>query len=179
MAGKHTPIAWIVEPLGKAHDRLSFSCGYEALDRYLREQASQDARRRVAAPFVLVQESERKAVVGYYTLSALGIDLHDLPDNVIKKLPSYPVVPVTLLGRLAVDLQYRGQGAGEFLLVDALLRAYTQSSQIAAAAVVVDAIDEQAARFYRHFGFTPFPNKPTRLFLPVKTVAELFDRDSR
>ena len=179
MAGKHTPIAWIVEPLGKAHDRLSFSCGYEALDRYLREQASQDARRRVAAPFVLVQESERKTIVGYYTLSALGIDLHDLPDNVIKKLPSYPVVPVTLLGRLAVDLQYRGQGAGEFLLVDALLRAYTQSSQIAAAAVVVDAIDEQAARFYRHFGFTPFPDKPTRLFIPMKTVVELFSRDSR
>jgi len=178
MAVKHKPTAWIVEPLGKAHDRPSFSCGYEVLDRYLLEQASQDARRRVAAPFVLVQESERKTIVGYYTLSALGIDLHDLPGNVIKKLPSYPVVPVTLLGRLAVDQHYRGQRAGEFLLMDALLRAYTQSSQIAAAAVVVDAIDEHAARFYRHFGFTHFPDKPTRLFLPMKTVAELFDRDS-
>ena len=121
MAGKTTPTAWIVEPLGKAHDRQKFSCGYEALDRYLREQASQDARRRVAAPFVLVQDSDRKTIIGYYTLSALGIDLHDLPDNVIKKLPSYPVVPVTLLGRLAVDQHHRGQGAGEFLLVDALL----------------------------------------------------------
>ena len=179
MAGKTTPTAWIVEPLGKAQDRQNFSCGYEALDRYLREQASQDARRRVAAPFVLVQESDRKTIIGYYTLSALGIALHDLPDNVIKKLPSYPVVPVTLLGRLAVDQHHRGQGAGEFLLVDALLRAYTQSSQIAAAAVVVDAIDEQAARFYQHFGFTPFPDKPTRLFLPMKTVAELFGRDTR
>ena len=178
MAVKHQPAAWIVEPLGKAHDRQKFSCGYEALDRYLREQASQDARRRVAAPFVLVQESDRKTIIGYYTLSALGIALHDLPDNVIKKLPSYPVVPVTLLGRLAVDQHHRGQGAGEFLLVDALLRAYTQSSQIAAAAVVVDAIDEQAARFYRHFGFAPFPDKPTRLFIPMKTVAELFRRDS-
>ena len=178
MAVRNKPAAWIVEPLGNVHDRPSLSCGSEVLDRYLREQASQDARRWVAAPLVLVHESDRKTIIGYYTLSALGIDLHDLPDNVIKKLPSYPVVPVTLLGRLAVDQHYTGQGAGEFLLVDALLRAYTQSSQIAAAAVVVDAIDEQAARFYRHFGFTQFPDMPTRLFLPMKTVTELFGRDS-
>ncbi len=178
MAVRNKPVTWIVEPLGTVHDRPSFSCGYEVLDRYLREQASQDARRRVAAPFVLVAESERKTIVAYYTLSALGIDLHDLPDNVIKKLPSYPVVPVTLLGRLAIDQHYTGQGAGEFLLVDALLRAYMQSSQIAAAAVVVDAIDEHAAHFYRHFGFTHFPDKPRRLFLPMKTVADLFGRHS-
>ncbi len=178
MAVKTKPTAWSVEPIWKAHDHPSLSCGSEVLDRYLREQASQDARRRVAAPFVLVHESDRKTIIGYYTLTALGIDLHDLPDSVIKKLPSYPVVPVTLLGRLAVDQHYTGQGAGEFLLVDALLRACTQSSQIAAAAVVVDAIDEQAARFYRNFGFTQFPDMPTRLFLPMKTVTELFGRDS-
>ena len=178
MAVKTKPTAWSVEPIWKAHDHPSLSCGSEVLDRYLREQASQDARRRVVAPFVLVHESDRKTIIGYYTLSAFGIDLHNLPDNVVKKLPSYPVVPVTLLGRLAVDQHFRGQGAGEFLLVDALLRAYTQSSQIAAAAVVVDAIDEHAVRFYRHFGFTPFPDAPTRLFLPMKTVAELFGPDA-
>lgn len=84
------------------------------------------------------------------------------------------MVPVRLLGRLAVDHRYSGQGAGEFLLVDALQRAFTQSSQIAAAAVVVDALDEVAAAFYRHFGFIPLPDQPRRLFLPMKTIADMF-----
>lgn len=175
MSANRDSTVWIVEPLGKTHDRADFSCGNESLDRYLRNQATQDARRRVAAPFVLVQPANPKTIIGYYTLSAFGITLHDLPPDITKKLPSYPVVPVTLLGRLAIDRRYTGQGAGEFLLVDALQRAYRQSSQIAAAAVVVDAIDEQAAHFYRHFEFTPFPDKPGRLFIPMKTIVELFD----
>ena len=127
----------------------------------------------VAAPFILTRESDRKTVIGYYTLSAFGVALQDLPDEVVRKLPAYPIVPVTLLGRLALDQRYRGQGLGEFLLVDALKRALKQSSQIAAAAVVVDAIDETSAGFYRHFEFINFPDKPGRLFLPMKTIASL------
>lgn len=173
MQGESAPSPWVVEPLGKQHNRAGFSCGNEVLDRYLKEQAGQDARRLVAAPFILIQIGDRKTIVGYYTLSAFGIDLKDLPVEVAKKLPTYPVVPVTLLGRLAVDERYKGQGAGEFLLVDALQRAFTQSAQIAAAAVVVDAIDEQAAGFYRHFGFIAFPGQPRRLFLPMKTISDL------
>lgn len=167
---------WVIEPLGKSHNRSDFSCGHDTLDRYLKEQASQDAKRRVAAPFVLTLRDEHKTVVGYYTLSALSIELRDLPEDVSKKLPAYPLVPVTLLGRLAVDVRYRGKGAGEFLLSDALKRAFTQSSQIAAAAVVVDAIDEKAAAFYRHFDFTDFPNKPDRLFITMKTITDIFAR---
>lgn len=163
----------IVEPIGKHHDRGDFSCGYEALDQYLQKQATQDARRMVAAPFILTRESDRKTVIGYYTLSAFGVALQDLPNEVVKKLPAYPIVPVTLLGRLALDHRYRGQGLGEFLLVDALKRALKQSSQIAAAAVVVDAIDDKSAGFYRHFEFIHFPDKPGRLFLPMKTIASL------
>jgi GNAT superfamily N-acetyltransferase len=165
---------WFVEPLGKHHDRVAFSCGNNSLDRYLKEQAGQDARRRVAAPFILVAKSDPKTILGYYTLSSFGIDLADLPADVARKLPTHPVVPVTLLGRLAVDHRRRGQGLGEFLLMDALHRAFVQSSQIAAAAIVVDAIDDQARHFYQHFGFIPFPDHPGRLFLPMKTIADLF-----
>lgn len=168
------PSPWIIEPLGKHHNRADFSCGQEVLDRYLKKQASQDARRLVAAAFILVHENDHKTIVGYYTLSALSINIQDLPEDIIKKLPTYPMMPVTLLGRLAVDRRYQCQGAGEFLLVNALQRAFMQSSQIAAMAVVVDAIDEQAVRFYRHFEFIAFPDKPRRLFLPMKTVANLF-----
>jgi len=175
MPGESAPPSWVVEPLGKHHTRAVFSCGNEILDRYLREQASQDARRLVAAPFVLIDKTDLKTIIGYYTLSSFGIDLRDLPEEVIKKLPAYPIVPVTLLGRLAVDHRHKGRGAGEFLLVDALQRAFTQSTQIAATAVVVDAIDEQAAGFYRHFGFIDFPDKPGRLFLSMKTIGDLFN----
>lgn len=165
---------WRIEPLGPYHERAPFCCGNDALDRYLKEQAGQDARRAVAAPFVLVAAADPKTIAGYYTLSSHSIDLRELPAAVAKRLPRYPHVPATLLGRLAVDRRYKGQGLGELLLLDALRRAFTQSSQIAAVAVVVDAGDEQAARFYRHFGFIAFPERPNRLFLPMKTVAALF-----
>ena len=165
---------WIVEPLGRQHDRAAFVCGNKALDHYLKEIAGQDARRLIAAPFVVVEPEAPRTILGYYTLSAFGIALESLPVEVARKLPAYPIVPATLLGRFAVDQRGRGQGIGEFLLIDALRRAYVQSSQIAAVAVVVDAIDEQAARFYRHFNFIPLPDRPDRLFLPIKTIATLF-----
>lgn len=165
---------WLIEPLGRRHDRAAFSCGKPALDRYLKNQAGQDARRHIAAPFVLVGTAGGRILLGYYTLSAFGIDLGDLPEDVAKKLPQYPIVPATLLGRLAVDRRYRGQGFGEVLLMDALHRSLTQSSEIAAAAVLVDAMDDEAWRFYRHFDFIPFPERRDRLFLPIKTVERLF-----
>jgi len=168
----HAP--WTVEPLGKRHDRAAFSCGKAPLDRYLKDQAGQDARRRVAAPFVLLPEEAGKTIAGYYTLSAFGVRLDDLPEELAKRLPRYPVVPATLLGRLAVDRRYAGRGCGELLLMDALRRALDQAAAIAAAAVVVDALDDDAWRFYRHFDFIAFPDRRDRLFLPMKTVEALF-----
>ena len=173
MAPSAGTTSYLIEPLGKHHDRTHFSCGNEELDRYLKNQAGQDARRKVAAPFVLVEEGGN-AVWGYYTLSAFGIELHDLPDEITRKLPRYPVVPATLIGRLALDTRLRGQRLGEFLLMDALQRAFNQSDQIAAVAVVVDAIDDAARRFYLHFDFLLFPERRDRLFLPMKTLSRLF-----
>jgi GNAT superfamily N-acetyltransferase len=147
----------LVEPLGRQHDRALFSCGNPTLDEYLKQRARQDARRYVAAPFVLIPAAGERTILGYYTLSSFAVDLVDLPPDTAGKLPSYPNVPVTLLGRLAVDHRHAGQGLGEFLLMDALHRSLTQSSQIAAVAVVVDAIDGNAVRFYTHFT-SPFPN---------------------
>ena len=113
-------------------------------------------------------------ILGSYTLSSYGIDVGDLPSDVAKKLPRYPLIPATLLGRLAVDRRLQGQGIGEFLLMDALHRALVQSTEIAAAAVAVDAINAGAVKFYQHFGFVPFPAIASRLFLPMKAVAGLF-----
>ena len=161
-----------VEPLGRQHDRTAFHCGAEAPNRYLKQQARQDAERRVAAPFVAVSPPDTR-VLGYYTLSASVLTVADLPDDLARKLPRYPQLPVTLLGRLAIDQSARGQGLGEHLLLDALNRSLTHADQISAMAVVVDAKNEAAAAFYRHYGFAPLQAQPRRLFVPMRLVAQL------
>lgn len=162
---------YATEPLTKNHDRLSFDCGDEILNQYLREIAGQDAKRHAAVVFVLITRDEPLRIRGFYTLSAGSVNLIDLPDQLRRHLPRYPEVPVTLLGHLAVDLAFQGQGTGKRLLVDALKRSYEHSAAIAAAAVVVDAKNTDAERFYRHFGFQTLCNG--RLFLPMRTVAQL------
>ncbi|MBN3786123.1 GNAT family N-acetyltransferase [Burkholderia sp. Ac-20353] len=155
----------VVAALGSTHDRSRFECGSAALDRYLRELVTQDVRRRVAACFVLL---DGDVVAGYYTLSAASVMLADLPHDVARKLPRYPSIPAVRMGRLAVDLKYRGRGLGAALLVNALQRA--AKSEIAAVALTVDAKDETAAEFYRHFGFLELGNDPLALFLPLASV---------
>jgi len=163
----------IFEPLGAEHDRAAFSCGVEALDRYLRQQAGQDARTRVAAPFVLHQVGSPQ-IIGYDTLSAVTIELPELPPDLTKRLPRYPQLPAVLIGRLAVDRRFAGQGWGSVLLLDALRRSLEQSSHIAAMAVVVDAKDDAARAFYERYGFQQLGDRPNRLFLPMKTIEQLF-----
>jgi GNAT superfamily N-acetyltransferase len=162
-----------IVPLAKGHDRSSFACGSEPLDRYLQRQARQDAEKRVAAPFVLVEPPSSR-VLGYYTLSASLITADVLPAELAKKLPRYPHLPVTLLGRLAVDQSRRGKGLGEFLLMDALHRSLEAAAEIAAMAVIVDAKDKEAVAFYERYGFVPLQQQPARLFLPMNTLAALF-----
>ncbi|HEY4112642.1 MAG TPA: GNAT family N-acetyltransferase [Rhizomicrobium sp.] len=159
-----------VEPLGPQHNRDTFRCGAEPLDKYFRTQASQDARKNIAAPFVLrLPEGE---IAGYYTLSSTAVKLAELPPNLSRKLPRYPLVPATLLGRLAVDLRFRGRGYGSYLLADALCRALR--SEIASFAVIVDAKDDAAYRFYELEGFLAFPDQRSKLFRPMADIAKLF-----
>jgi len=159
-----------VEVLRPRHNRASFESGVASFDRYLRVQAGQDARKSMAAPFVLVLPGG--AIGGYYTLSATGVNLAELPARTARKLPRYPLVPATLLGRLAVDRRHRGKGYGRFLLADALLRSVR--SEIASFAVIVDAKDENARRFYERESFLPFPDRPMKLFRPMADIVKLF-----
>ena len=161
--------AFRVVPLDHTHDRSTFHSGSEPLDSYFRERVVQDTRRRVTACFVAL--SNDGGVAGYYTLASASIFLGDLPARLVKKLPRYPSVPAVRMGRLAVDLLFRGQGLGGALLADALARVIR--SEIAAYALVVDAKNEGAADFYRHHGFLETENKPLALFLPLATVVGL------
>lgn len=152
--------------LDASHDRLAFDSGSPALDRYFREQVSQDVRRRVASCFVALTDDQR--IVGFYTLASASVPLTDLPAAAIKKLPRYRAVPTVRMGRLAVAQTFKGQGLGGALLGDALARA--ARAEIAAFALVVDAKDETASAFYRHHGFIALPETPLTLFLPLATV---------
>ncbi len=153
-------------PLDAAHDRDGFDSGSEPLNRYIREQVTQDIRRRVAACFVASADGQR--IEGYYTLASASLLLSDLPASTGKKLPRYPTVPTVRMGRLAVDQSFKGQGLGGALLADAVDRA--AHSEFAAFALTVDAKDEAAAAFYRHHGFVALPDSPRTLFLPLATV---------
>ncbi|HZV06247.1 MAG TPA: GNAT family N-acetyltransferase [Gemmataceae bacterium] len=160
-----------IEPLSDQHDRESFNSGVEPLDRYLQQRAGQEARRRVASCFVQVGDGER-VPIGYYTLAATSIALSELPEALAKRLPRYPVVSATLMGRLAVDARHQGRGHGECMLLDAFSRALR--NEIASYAFVVDAKDDKAAQFYQRYRFRYLVGGGQRLFVPMAEIAKLF-----
>jgi GNAT superfamily N-acetyltransferase len=160
----------VIAPLGPHHDRSAFSCGEPALDVYLQRQASQDVRRGLARVFVAAGKTP-ETIAGYYSLSAASFARAELPAELAKRLPHYPV-PAAVIGRLAVDRRYQGQRLGETLLLDGIRRVLRASVAIAIYAVIVDAKDERARTFYERYGFQPFPTAPRRLFLPLDTFVK-------
>lgn len=165
-----------ITPLGPHHNRQRFSCGNDQIDQYLRKRSSQDVRRKLSAVFVL-EGAAAQDVAGFYSLSSLSVDPGTLPANVVKKLrlPQARAIPVTLIGQFAIAHAHQGQGLGERLLLDALERIWEASKSVASWAVVVDATDESATRFWRAYDFVVFPKTPSRLFLPMATVGQLFE----
>lgn len=168
------PSRWLVSAFDhKTHDRSAFSCGAPELDLYIRELASQDAKRDFARIFVALRP-KATTICGYYSLNATSFRRDELPAEQAKKLPRYPV-PAVLLGRLAVDNDAQGTGLGEFLLMDALHRTLLATQVMAVYAMVVDARDANAARFYGKYGFTAFPSNTRRLFLPMATIRQIWE----
>ena len=166
-----TDAPFIIGPLSSKHDRSSFTCGVGPLDQYFRRQASQDIRRRIASCFVIV-EAATGAIAGYYTLSATNLRLRELPEAMAGRLSRYPIVPAVLVGRLAVAAAYQGRKLGAVLLGDAVMR--TAKADIAAFAIVVDPKDDNARRFYRHYGFIELPQPERRMFIPTETALRYF-----
>lgn len=157
---------FVTEALDKRHDRASFRSGSDALDRYFKERASQDVRRRVAACFVAVNDQGR--IAGFYTLAAASVTLDALPDEIVKGLPRYSSVPAVLIGRLAVAIEQQGKGLGGALIADVVTR--VDRLGIGAFAIIVDAKDERAAAFYAANGFLALPGEQRRLCIPMETA---------
>ncbi len=153
----------------KKHDRSLFTCGEDSLDDYIKTKASQELKKKVSTPFVLTEPPDRQ-VLGYYCLSSYSISLVDLEASTAKRLPRYPLLPAILLGRLAVDSGQQGKGYGGLLVSDALKKALAASKQVASVAVVVDAIDPDAVRFYVRYGFVEFPDVPMKLYITIDEI---------
>src|SRR2546422_460419 len=134
--------AFRLELLSKEHDRGGFTCGVESLDLYLKTQASQDMRRKANAVFVLVPTSSPRTVAGYFALCAYGVTPGTIPEEARKHIPKYPFVSATLIGRLALSVDFQGKGLGSFLLAEALRKAYANAAVVGSSMVVVDALDE-------------------------------------
>jgi ribosomal protein S18 acetylase RimI-like enzyme len=153
--------------LNESHKKQSFRCGKTPLDYYIQKLAKQDIKRSLAACYVI---EDNNTIAGYYTLSSNSIPYTECPIDLVKKLPKgYTDLPTILLGRLAVDSKYQGNGLGKILSVDALKRCVESSKSVAAFAIIVNPIDAQAQAFYESYGFILIPGA-NKMFLPIATT---------
>ena len=157
----------VVEQLKpKRHDRDGFACGEPTLDAYLHQQAAQHQRDGISTTHVLVDDVDPACILGYYSLSAAQLLLSDLQEADRKRLPNYPV-PAIRMGRLAVSSSEQGKGHGDYLLAHAVARSLGLREQLGVHVLLVDALHEKAARFYRAYGFREAAANSHTLYLPL------------
>jgi GNAT superfamily N-acetyltransferase len=155
------------EIIGPHHDLSAFDCGKAALDDWLRTRAQSNQDKGFTAVLV-VHDALR--VVGFYGLAPTAVEAAIVPRRVRTGQPPNPI-PCLLLGQLATDRAYAGQGIGTGLVKHALQRAVHAAQLTGGRALLVDAIDEEAAAFWRRRGFLPAPSNPNLLFRTMADVA--------
>ena len=158
----------LVLPLTGSHNRQEFDCGRQELNGWLQQVARQHQNKGLSKTFVAIREEAPTRICGYCALTLAELENQHLPEAWRKKLPRR--IPGVRLGRLAVDRQYHGKGLGELLLIDALTRARRIYTEAGGIGLFVDALDDQAAGYYRRFGFQQAPDNPLLLFLPANVI---------
>ena len=166
-----------ISELTGRHDRELFDCGRPELNKYLQQVAGQHVRKSLARVYVANEESDPDRIVAFYSLNGCEIQSEELPEPFRKRFPQR--IPAVRLGRLAVAKAYQGQGVGEFILFHAMWNVGQVDAIIGAAALLVDAKDEQAKRFYLKYGFIELSDRPLNLFLPIARVKEAIARAKR
>ena len=151
--------------------RDDFDCGTENLNDFLKRYALQNLKKNINVTIVAVSEENPRKILGYYSVSMAQVNFENLPDDLAKGISRYPV-PAMRIGRLAVDRVAQGAGLGGELLRHALHRALELSREVGTCIVLVDAIDENAQRFYKKYGFVSLVDLPLSLLLPMETIAE-------
>mgnify|MGYP001579556592 FL=1 len=159
----------IFEEISKQHDRASFDCGVPPLTEFLKKFARQNSDDGISLTIVALDRPKPKTILGYYSVSSGQVEFASMPPVAVKGIPKYPI-PVMRIGRLAVDLEAKGQGVGKELLIDAFHRAIEASKVLGLFAVVVDAKDANAKSFYQKYGFIEFLDNPMILFILMGTL---------
>jgi predicted GNAT family N-acyltransferase len=159
-------IQYVIRAYDGSVDLKVFNCGQVELNAYINRYASQDIKRNLARVFVASPVDDLACLSGFFTLSVGSVNCSDLPIAMARTLPAYPM-PVALIGRLAVDIEFQGKGLGSILLADACQKIRQAADTLAVVGIIVDAKDNSVAAFYRHFGLIELPGKPDRLLLPA------------
>lgn len=173
-----TPADRFVELDRALHDRAGFCCGKPSLDQFLTSQALQHKKAGTSTTLVLPGVGEgydgKSPVIAFFAVSFTSIERSTLPTKIQKKLPHYPI-PAFLIAQLAVDERYAGQGYGGITLVSAIRYLCRVHESLPAVAIIVDCLDDEAQRFYAHYGFEFLceVNGRARSFLPMKTALAL------
>lgn len=162
-----------IEPLTDGHNLDTFTCGHPALDTWLREHA-QRATRQGTRTYLLI-EDRTAAVAGYYAITPHLIEREETPRRIGRGAPRQ--IPAILLAKLALHERLHRKGLGAELLIHALTTIVTAARSAGGRLVIVDAIDDNAAAFYRAHDFEPTPNDPHRLILKLSTVAKALRLD--
>jgi GNAT superfamily N-acetyltransferase len=161
-----------IEPINRSHNRRSFDCGSLDLNQYLQNTARQQSEKGISRTFVLVEVDNPAQILGFFTLTACEILVEKLPLRFAKKYPMR--ASAAKLARLAVARTRQKQGLGTFMMLNAMERVLLIAEHMGVIGFFVDAKDEVAAGYYRHFGFIPLPDNPLELFLPIATIRKAF-----
>jgi len=160
-----------VELLSRSHKRGNFDCGEESLNEFIKRYARQNAAKDVSRTYVFLDEDSAE-IVGYYTLAGGSVSFRTMPEDIVRKLPRYPI-PAAHIGRLAIDRSSQGHGLGAVLLADALKRICQVSEQMGICVVTVHALGAKARSFYEAFGFQSFKDDPLHLYMPLSAVRKI------
>lgn len=162
---------WVIQRLDRTCNRSVFDCGVPQLNRWLQQSSTQYDKRDLARTYVALRPDE-KSVVGFYSVSNHGLRFDVLTAELSQGLPRVDI-PTVLLGQLAVDKTVQGRGLGKIMLIDAFRRVLSIANTVGVRGVVVDAIDDNAVKFYEQFGFTALQDQPRRLLLPMQAIRKL------
>jgi GNAT superfamily N-acetyltransferase len=162
---------WREEPIAKQHDRAAFDCGEPALNEFLWRHARQSHDKGAAKTFLAIANADGKSILGFYSLAPASLEYARTPEIIRKGLARHDV-PVFRLGRLAVNRAVQGQGLGGQLILAAGRRCLLAAREVGGAALLIDAKNERAAKWYSSYGAVPLADAPLSLLLPLATIQD-------
>ena len=165
-----------IEPLDRnIHDRAAFSCGEQRIDNFLKTNAAGQQDQGVTKAYVIVEPPEKR-VLGFYAMNAHSIDATVIPEDLRKKLPKYPTFGAIYISMIGTHTDLQGRGMGSYLLADSLRRCIDVADKTGVLAVMLDALNDDAARLYRRIGFIDIPSEQhhRRMMISMQAVRKAY-----